>query len=422
MKIRPFCGWHYPAGDVSNVIAPPYDILDQGQKDALEAKSATNIVTIDLPFMPPKALGPEEVYIAAAKRLVEWQTSGVLVQDEAPAMYCYEQTYTWAGQTYTRRAILAGVFATALGEDVIPHEHTFDGPKADRLMLTQTTGTQMSPIFGFYDDPQKCYDLLRAAAPAEPTITGEMDDVKEALWVVTDEAAIATVQAALAETPAYIADGHHRYSTAMNHAKALREAGEIDAEHEANFVMFCLVARDDPGLLVLPTHRVLCGLVDGFSIESLVGKLDGFEVQKLAPGADFTDADDALSEFGPATIALLIGEDAWALTLTDPQQMVAAAPDECDAWRELDVAILHTLLIEKALGEFQGPNFDIVYTPDGTIAKTMVTSGQADAALVLQGTPVSAVEAVADAGASMPHKSTYFYPKLATGIILKPIQ
>lgn len=149
MDIRPFRGWHFPGSDVSKTIAPPYDILNQQDKDQLLARSSDNIIAVDLPHVPPKDLGPEEAYLGAAKLLNEWKKSGVLVQEKAPALYAYEQSYSWAGKTFSRRAMFAGVRSTPLGEDVIPHEHTFDGPKADRLKLTECTKTQLSPILVF---------------------------------------------------------------------------------------------------------------------------------------------------------------------------------------------------------------------------------------------------------------------------------
>ncbi|MCD4824277.1 MAG: DUF1015 domain-containing protein [Phycisphaerae bacterium] len=423
MKIRPFRGWRFPEGDISAKIAPPYDILDQNDKDNLLARSEHNIVAIDLPHVPPKDLGPEEKYLASAALLQQWQQSGALVQDDKPALYAYEQSYTWAGQTYTRRAMLAGVRATPLGEDVIPHEHTFAGPKEDRLKLTTVTNTQMSPIFGFYNDPAGAYDKLRTAANSEPDLSGEMDGVTEKLWIVTNEKVIAEIAADLASVPVYIADGHHRYTTAMNYAKSLRDAGEIDQQHETNFVMFALVAGDDKGLLVLPTHRVVRGLVEDFSLEKLRQAMPSFDWQKVeTPDVDLADADAFLRPLGEGTMAIVTAGEMWTARLTDPQAMVEAAPDQCDAWRALDVAVLHELILDKALAAFKTDDFGIEYTPDGNIARDMVKSGDAQVAFCLQGTPLQAVIDVADAAASMPHKSTYFYPKLATGMVLKPLK
>ena len=423
MDIRPFRGWRFAGPEISSQIAPPYDVLQQADKDGFLAADETNIVAVDLPHMPPKTVGPDAVYEAAAKRLAQWQADGTLVQADAPAMYVYEQSYSWAGVEYVRRAVLAGVRATPLGEDVIPHEHTFDGPKADRLKLTQATQMQLSPIFGFYNDPIGTVDVLRASA-GEPIVTAKLQGVTEKLWAVTDAAAIGQVQDALASVPVYIADGHHRYTTAMNYRDALRDAGKIDSEHEANFVLFALVAGDDAGLIVLPTHRVAAGLTDAFSPQALADALgDAFEVQPMADAAmDLSNADDALSPIGVHGMALSWQDQLWSIRLVNADAMGAVAPDQPQAWRDLDVAILHELILDRALASFKSDGFEISYTPDGNLARTQVQSGQADAAFLLQSTPVAAVEAVANAPASMPHKSTYFYPKLATGMILKPVE
>ena len=430
MQIRGFRGWRFAGigGDVSGNIAPPYDILSAEQKQALLDGCSQNIVAIDLPHVPPKEAGPDEVYAAAAARLTQWQAQGALVQDDQPCVYVYDQTYTWAGKTYTRRAILAGVRATPLGadQDIIPHEHTFAGPKADRLKLTWATRMQLSPIFGFYHDPSgEVAGILAEQTAREPDAFGKLAGVSEKLWVVSGLAVIERIAAALADVPAFIADGHHRYTTAMNYRDELKAAGEIDDEHEANFVLFALVDRDCDGLLVLPTHRLVSGLVDGFSLEALREAVAGFQWQCVdSAGADLSDADAFLAPYGTSAMAFVAGDGAelWIGRLTDPQAMAQAAPDQCQAWRELDVAILQTLIMDGALEAFKTDATEMTYTPDGDEALSAVRGGAVQLAVIMQGTPASAVEAVAQAGEVMPHKSTYFYPKLSTGMVLKPLQ
>lgn len=423
MDIRAFRGWHYRGPEVSTQIAPPYDILTQTDKNAFLAADSTNIVAVDLPHCPPKSVGPDECYKRAAKLLAQWQEQEVLFQDDKPALYAYEQSYSWGERTYVRRAMLCGVRATPLGVDVIPHEHTFAGPKADRLKLTTTCRMQLSPIFGFYEDPIGVTETLWSSAPAEPTLQGELRGVTEKLWVVTDPAVIAKVQSALKDTPVYIADGHHRYTTAMNFGQALRDGGLIDENHEANFVLFALVARTDPGLLVLPTHRVVRGLDASFTFKALRKALQkDFDLKKIDPPSDLSDADAFLEPYGPGSLALLAGEEVWIATPSRPEAMTEAAPEQCDAWRALDVAVLHKLVIEKGLAPWGPKEHNVEYTPDGNAAWQAARSGDAQLAIVMRGTPLQDVEAVANAGEAMPHKSTYFYPKLATGMILKPVE
>jgi len=429
MEIRAFKGWRFTpvgGGDISGFIAPPYDVLTADDKQAILDNCERNIVSVDLPYVPPKRVGPDEVYATAAQKIKEWQATGLLAQDDAPCLYVYEQTYTWAGKTFKRLAMLCGVRATELGVDVIPHEHTFAGPKADRLKLTKHTNLQLSPIFGFYNDPDhQITEILQAAAASEPTAAGTLDSVGQKLWVISDPESISTIVELLDSEPAYIADGHHRYSTAARYAKTLRESGQIDEDHEANFVMFALVARDDPGLLVLPTHRVVTNLSEEFSLDSLRDALGMFEWQQYEGDTpDLSDADAFLAPHGDGAMAIIGpgAEEIWIVRLEDRSAMNSAAPDECSAWRDLDVAILHTLILKGASAWCSADKLAVEYTPDGDKARGECVSGRASLAVIMQGTPLQAVVDVADAGASMPHKSTYFYPKLATGIVLKPLQ
>jgi len=429
MEIRAFKGWRFtPAGggDISGFIAPPYDVLTADDKQALLDNCERNIVAVDLPYVPPKRVGPDEVYAAAAEKINDWRASGLLVQDDMPCIYVYEQTYAWAGKTFTRRAMLCGVRATELGVDVIPHEHTFAGPKADRLKLTKHTNLQLSPIFGFYNDPDhRITEILQTAVASEPAAAGTLDSVEQKLWIIRDAESIESIIELLDTEPAYIADGHHRYSTAAKYAKTLRDSGEIDEDHEANFVMFALVARDDPGLLVLPTHRVVTNLSEEFSLDVLRDVLGMFEWRRYEGGApDLSDADAFLKPYGDGAMAIIGpgAEEIWIVRLADRDAMAQAAADECAAWRDLDVAILHTLILDGASSWSSDEELAVEYTPDGDKARAECVSGRASLAIVMRGTPLQAVIDVADAGASMPHKSTYFYPKLATGIVLKPLE
>jgi uncharacterized protein (DUF1015 family) len=427
MEIRPFRGWRYrpgPGGDVSPFLAPPYDILSGQDKQELLARSDKNIVAVDMPHVPPDSLGPDEVYQQAARRLAAWQTRGVLVREDRPALYAYQQEFSWAGQDYTRRAILCGVRATEPGRDVIPHEHTFTGPKADRLRLTQCTRMQLSPIFGFYHDPTGQAAVLLADTVARPPdACGRMGEVSEKLWVIHDEARIAPWAAILRDEPVFIADGHHRYATALNYCNALAAGGTLADDHEAHFVMFALVARQDRGLLILPTHRIIRHLSPSFSIDALAAKAREFHWRQtdLPPAAD---ADAFLRPYGHGAMAFIPAgaKAAWIATLTDPQAMRQAAGDQLEAWRKLDVAILHRLIVEKALRTWWTGDSIIEYTPSMPAVLEACRTGQASVGVCLQATGLDSVEAIARAGASMPHKSTYFYPKLTTGWVLKPLE
>jgi len=429
MEIRAFRGWRFvgeTGGDISRYIAPPYDILSAADKEALLGNSPDNVVAVDLPHVPAKELGPDEAYLAAAKRLAEWKTRGVIAQNGAPAVYVYEQTYVWAGRSYVRRAMICGVRATAPGEDVIPHEHVFAGPLADRLRLTECTRTQLSPIFGFYDEPAgRVAALLAEAAKAPPVASGKLRGVAERLWTVPDRDAIETIAAALRPVPVFIADGHHRYTTALNYAKRLAGAGSLPADHEANYVMFALVARDDPGLLVLPTHRIVSHLRPEASGAKLAASMPEFAWRKAGSGEVGPGEIEALlAGAGPTAMALVGGEprELWVAELKDLQPMRRAAPDESDEWRSLPPAILHRLIFDRGLAPLAAGEMRIEYTADIGEALDACRTGRGQMSVILKGVGLEAVEAIARLGASMPHKSTYFYPKLATGMVFKPLE
>ena len=429
MEITPFRGWRFCTesnGDVSACIAPPYDVLTGEDKQELLAQGERNIVTVDLPHVPPHGAGPDDVYQAAVDTLARWAAQGVVRHEAQEAIYVYEQTYRWAGRTHIRRAMICGVRATEFGRDVIPHEHTFPGPKADRLKLTQFTRKQLSPIFGFYRDPEETITtMLSATADSAPLAHGQLRDVEEKLWAVTDADTIAEIARLLRNVPVFIADGHHRYTTAMNYRDGLLAEGRIHENHPARFVMFALVARHDPGLLVLPTHRIVRNLSEDFSIDKLVESVTEFTWRRCSvEDADLTDAGAFLHRYGPGAMAFMGADPAeiWIGKLNDPQAMVEAAPDQLDAWRNLDVAILHKLIIDKALSRWRTDSLFIDYTPNGRSVLAACKARSSQLGICLQSTPIEAVEAIGLAGAAMPHKSTYFYPKLATGMVWMPLE
>lgn len=421
MEIRPFRGWHYAQTDISSLIAPPYDVLSLQDKQRLLAASQNNIVAVDLPHVPPKDVGPQEEYRLAAELLEKWKSGGVLVQEECPAVYAYEQTFRWGVSTFRRRALVAGVRATPLGQDVIPHEHTFSGPKADRLKLTQYTQMQLSPIFGFFDDAGGVVERLFAGLCC-PMLQGELGGVKEAMWAVTDPAVIDGIKAALRQTPVFIADGHHRYTTALNYIEQQRASGQAAADAEVNFVMFALVPRQSSGLMVLPTHRIIRGLGADFTLKGLRETATEFQWRQMQIPADPADIETTLKGFGNSAMGF-VEQSSGVLhvaTLADPKAMQAVAPDEPHLW-SLDVAILHKILIEKHLGPYRAAGCSIDYTPDAAQSLEACRCGQAQLACLLQASPLETIEQVARGGAVMPHKSTYFYPKLSTGMVLKPL-
>jgi len=421
MEIRPFQGWRYAAtgGDVSAFLAPPYDVLSAADKDLLLAAEPRNVVAVDLPHSPPAADAPDEAYRRAAEALDAWRSEGLLRRDPRPALYAYEQSYAWAGRRHVRRAVVAAVRLRPLGEGIHPHEKTFSGPKADRLKLRRFTGMQMSPVLGFHDGPTDAAEALFAAAGEAPDAVATLGGVRERLWAVSDPAAVARAADALAGADLFIADGHHRYTTALTYRDGL---GDLPADHPANFVMFVLVAADDPGLTVLPTHRVIAGMrdVDAGGFRRLTrGVLDHRAVE-ITPD-DAADAGAFLARFGRGAMGFALGGETIVSRLTDPTAMDRVAAERVPAWRALDVAVLHRLVLDHCLADLKTNRMLIDYVADGRAALAAARAGRADLVCLLQPTPLDAVQRIARAGEVMPHKSTYFYPKAATGMVLYPL-
>ena len=377
-----------------------------------------------MPHCPPHGAGPDEVYAGAAALMHKWQREGVLVQDAQPCVYVYEQEYSWAGRSYTRRALLTGVRATSLGQDVIPHEHTHAGPKQDRLKLTRATQMQLSPIFGFYQDKEgRAGSVLKQAAAGTPTAQGELRGTKERLWAISDAKRIAALGQALSDVPVFIADGHHRYTTGLNYRNELAAADPISPGHEANFTMFALVASDDPGLIILPTHRLIRGLSKDFSVAKLAAAAKEFHWQDFDRRELVVErGQDFLPGFGGEAIALT-GQDQriWIGRLTDKAAMAEAVPDHSDAWRSLSTAILHKLILDRAIEAFKTDHYAIDYTAFASDVLDATANGVAQLGAFVQHSTIEQIQAIASHGESMPQKSTFFYPKLATGMVLKPL-
>jgi uncharacterized protein (DUF1015 family) len=414
--VQPLRALHYdPAvvGPLADVVAPPYDVIDAGQRAELIARSPFNVVAIDLPE------GDPDPYAAAREQFESWQLQGALVRDEQPAIWAHTQDYTGPdGRTLSRRGFFCRVRLEEYGPGrVRPHERTHPGPKEDRLRLTRATRANISPIFSLYSDPdQAAWAALAPATEAEPWAEiGDPDGTVHRLWRVADPEAIAAVQAAAAGAELLIADGHHRYETMRTYAE------EIGGEGEHRYILMCLVALEDPGLTVFPTHRLIRGL-DSAGQEALAEALRrDFEIsevpiEQIAPS--------------PGTGPLQLGyidshfQRPFRLTLKDQAIADAALPDRSQAYRELDTGVLETLVLKGALGlsdddisHFNG----LFYARDTAEALQMVSSGEYDAAFLMRPTPVQQVRDVAAAGENMPPKSTYFFPKLLTGLLFNPL-
>lgn len=412
LEVSPFNAVRFNARklgrDLSSFIAPPYDVLDHADKRALLQKSEHNIVAIDLPHLPPKSAGPPEVYAKAAETLQHWITDGVLQRESFPALYVYHQQFSHAGRTYVRKKLFARVRLHPFSDGIIlPHEQTFGGPKEDRLALMKATRCQLSPIFGLFSDPRGEVDAcLRGIAAPTPDMEATLDGVNNRLWIVSDEAVHRTVASALRDRKIYIADGHHRYGTALLYRDALQSerGAPLPKDHPAQFVMFVLASMDDPGCLILPYFRAL----ESITIDELLRSW-----REGATPCDPTEADLQLSDGSNGT--------ARAVRFTNRDVLKALEPQQVVPWHKLDYAYLHRYLIDELLTRRAGRTVNIHYakSADDALRDARQSNG---VALLVKATPMAHLRAVSEAGGLMPQKSTYFHPKLATGLVMNPLE
>jgi uncharacterized protein (DUF1015 family) len=415
--VQPLRALHYDlarTGPLADVMAPPYDVIDPAQRTALAARSPYNAVGIDLP-------PGDDPYAAAAALLRQWQEDGAVVRDEAPALWALAQDYTGPdGARRTREGIFARVRVEDYGPGRIrPHERTHPGPKEDRLRLTRATRANLSPIFSLYADATGgARGALAAVTQSAPWGQADDDDgTANRLWRIGDPEAIAAIQDALAGAELLIADGHHRYETARVYAE------EIGGEGGHRYVLMLLVALEDPGLTVFPTHRLVSGLAGApAKQEALAAALRAhFAVEELASPDGLAPAEGETVRIGYLDAHL---RRPFMLTLTDDAAVAAALPGASDAYRHLDTAVLEALVLKGALGLTEDDISHLRglgYARSFAEARARLDDGAYDAGFYMAPTPVSRIAAVAAAGETMPPKSTYFFPKVPTGLLFNPL-
>ncbi len=440
-ETKPFAGVRYNldhVGSLSNVIAPPYDVIDPELQDQLYKLHPANVIRVILNRTEPGDTGDEK-YERAAKFVSQWKSEGVLKQESAPALYVYHQSFEHAGQSFTRRGFMGRVRLQPFGEgNIYPHEETHPKAKVDRLKLTKATKQNCSQIFGLYPDPtNEVIELLDAATNGiTPISATDHLGVVHTLWPVTDSDVAATVGALMHDRPMFVADGHHRYETACNYRDYLAEqTGGLSPDHPANFVMTMLVGMSDPGMIVLPTHRLLRG-TPKFTADGITKALgNAFACETLSGGRGavheawrrMENADEQ------GLIALYaVADDTWVLaraTETAASQMQTLAPEQSDDWQRLGVSLLHRLVIDDLLNCKGHPKPTYVHDIDevlqglcgeGTHAESESDEPYTLACLVMPA-KVADVEAISLHKERMPAKSTYFYPKLLSGLTFNPL-
>ena len=425
-------------GSLSEVVAPPYDVIDPGLQDRLYKQHPANCIRIILNRDEPGDV-PDARYARAARFFKNWQAEGVLEREGDPALYVYHQQFQHDRQTLTRRGFMARVRLQRFGEgNIYPHEETHPKAKIDRLKLTRACQANCSQIFGLYPDPEKAAQSILDQAVAGVVGREAVDHlgVKHTLWPVTDVKTIAEVCGLLGDKPMFVADGHHRYETACDYRDELVEQqGALPSEHPANFVMTMLVGMSDPGMIVLPTHRLLRG-TPAWTSDQIVQRLgECFRCQTVGQGpGGATEAWEHLEmEDRQGLIALYAVKDQqWVLcdaTDAAAQQMQQLAADHSDQWRSLGVSLLHRLVIDHLLRAADHPKPTYVHAVDevvqalrgeGTRSEDESNEPFTLAALVMPAR-LQDVEAISLHKERMPAKSTYFYPKLLSGLVFNPL-
>jgi uncharacterized protein (DUF1015 family) len=432
--VQPLQGIRYnveASVNLAQIITPPYDVISEEAQVKYYARNPHNIIRLELGMDEPGDTSLNNRYTRAAATFAEWRVNSILQQETTPCYYLYQQIFTYNSQAYTRSSLLARVHLEPWStRNILPHEHTLAKPKDDRLKLLRACATNFSPIMSLYDDPQgRMRSLLSSyAGTAEVQITDEANEVHR-LHPITHENDIALIQNFFAERQLYIADGHHRYETALNYREEVRAMHrKLDPKDAANFVLMALTDIDDPGLLVLPTHRLLFGLQQD-ALKKLTSQhlAKYFTVYELEGAEASRDAIlGRLEQMGASQSSFVLNtsQKTWLLSLNAAGKERMKESGHSGAWNELDVAVAHTLILEDILGlktEDMIAETHIQYTRDEQKAFDSVQTGKAQASLILNATQVRQICDVAIANDRMPQKSTYFYPKLVTGLVMNPL-
>ena len=407
------------AGKIEELVCPPYDIISDQQREEYIKTNPHNIIRLELPKGDDK-------YNKAAEILKDWLEKGILVKEDKPAIYIYEEEFTAYGE---RKGIICRVKLEEFSKGIIlPHEFTLSKAKEDRLNLMKATNCNFSQIYSLYMDGGKnTLGKIDSLSKSEPDIQlQDNDNVTHRMWIIKDEKAIADICNDFADRKLYIADGHHRYETALNYRNYLREQGLAKEGDACDYQMMMLVDMEHPGLVVFPTHRLVRNL-DSFNAERVIdGCKEYFDVTEHS---DINTIESTLMELynqGKKAYAFYCGGSSYKLlVLKDTNIIKKLLPNASTATQQLDVTILHTLILEKIFGidaENMAKQINLTYTKIFDEAISSVQQGNSQCAFILNPTRVSEIREVASNGEKMPQKSTYFYPKMITGLVMNQLE
>ena len=415
--IKAFKGLRFSktAGDISALVCPPYDIISDEERKAFLATNEHNVIRLELPREG------ENPYNEAGSVLDKWMNDGVLKKEDAPSIYIYEELFTANGQNYSVKGLICRVKIEEFSANVVlPHEETLSKAKTDRFDLMSATNCNFSQIYSLYNDDGTCENIIDVISKGEPNISLTDDEgVTHRMWIVPENSEVTQLIAAFGDKKLYIADGHHRYETALNYRNHLRAQG-VPIGAESDYVMMCLVAMENKGLVVFPTHRIVRDL-KGFDENLVLEKCaQYFDIESFADEKSAQAALDTAYANDKKAFVLYTGKYTL-LILKDISVMKDILQGCSDALRGLDVTVLHSLVLERIFGidkENMAAQINLTYTKAADDAINAVDSGKANCAFLLNPTRVTEIRDVAATGEKMPQKSTYFYPKLITGLVM----
>lgn len=420
-EIKAFKGMRYTemGGELNALVCPPYDIISDAQREDYIDKNPNNIIRLELPK------GGEDRYSKAGDTLKQWLDEDILACDGEDSLYVYEMLFTANGARRSLKGFVTLVKLTDFSEGIVlPHEETLSKAKQDRFDLMSETFCNFSQIYSLYmDEDNSVYSKVDGCSNGDPDMeVTDGDGTVHRMWRISDGQIISKLTADFSDKKLYIADGHHRYETALNFHKSLCAAGKAAHGDPSGYIMMMLVNMENPGLVVFPTHRIVRDLPE-FDIEKILGECKNYFTIAEAPDEGRMQA--ALNKAyddGKKTFALYAGSGkCYVMTLKDENTVRRLLPDMSEAYCGLDVTVLHSLVLERIFGidkENMANQKNLSYTRSREEALQAVDMGGADCSFILNPTKVSEIRDVAAASEKMPQKSTYFYPKLITGLVM----
>ncbi|MBO5136364.1 MAG: DUF1015 domain-containing protein [Clostridia bacterium] len=433
-KVYPFSGLRYNTEKVSlfDVVAPPYDIISPEIQDALYNKSEYNIVRADFGKEFPEDNDTVNKYTRSGELFEKWLKEDIIKAEDTPCFYIYEQVFSSNNSKYSLKGLYSLVQLCDFKENIVlPHEETLSKAKADRFELMKTTNANLSAIYSLYlDEDKSMQEFIEVLSQGNPDLSfGTEDGVGHNVWIVKDKEATDKITAFFSDKQVFIADGHHRYETALRYRDYMREqTGDMSEDAPFNYVMMLLTSMSDPGLLVFPTHRMIKDMPD-FDEESIVSALtDNFSISKIR----FTDGEydeiimSKLRNCGDEIqFAMYTGKDYYyLLRLKDVSIMDSYISDKPEVYRRLDVSCLHTLILDRHFGinmENMAQQKNLLYSRDSKEAIGAVQEGKCHCSFLINATKISQIKDISLLGEKMPQKSTYFWPKPVTGVLFNSL-